>query len=112
MKTTNKEISNVEVIEQLNCPTCKCVIEAIKQKRYYNLYCAYDSVANDYGITFGIDITNKDSYIYIKYDDVTIYENEYKTTIEAQKEIIHQSMYELAHRIESGYKKTIIKTRS
>ena len=97
-----------EVIEMLNCPVCKPVIKAIKEKREEygsSLYEAYDSVADKYNISFGfayIDVQKSEYCPYIIVDKDRRELDVFKTTEDAQKEILHQTMYELAHRIENG----------
>lgn len=100
-----------EVIEMLNCPVCKPVIKAIKEKREeygYSLYEAYESVANKYNISSGfayIDVEKNEFCPYIIIDKDKRELDVFKTMDDARKEILHQTMYELAHRIESGANK-------
>lgn len=100
-----------EVIEMLNCPVCKPVIKAIKEKREEygsSLYEAYDSVADKYNISFGfayIDVQKSEYRPYIIVDKDKRELDVFKTMADAQKEILRQTMYELAHRIESGANK-------
>ena len=97
-----------EVIEMLNCPVCKPVIKAIKEKREEygsSLYEAYDSVADKYNISFGfayIDVQKSEYRPYIIVDKDKRELDVFKTMADAQKAILRQTMYELAHRIENG----------
>ena len=97
-----------EVIEMLNCSVCEPIIKAIKEKREqdgFSLYEAYDSVANKYKISFGfayIDVEKSEFCPYIIIDKERSELGMFKTMEDAQKEILHQTMYELAHRIENG----------
>ena len=55
MKITEKEITDKEVLDMLNCPVCLSVVNAIKLKQREcacSLYNAYDLVAGNYGIQF------------------------------------------------------------
>ena len=105
-----KDISDKEVLEMLNSDCCLPVIEAIREKikEYGNtLYEAYDSVANKYNIGFGfayIDIQKSEFYPYVIIDKERRELDLFKKKSDAQKEILHQTMYELAHRIENGKK--------
>lgn len=101
-----EEISDKEVQEILNCPTCLPVIAAIREKRKKygkTLYEAYDLVASKYYISFGVDIEEKKSkyFPYIKIDNHLENLGKFTSMTEAQKEILHQTMYELANRIEN-----------
>ena len=97
-----------EVNEMLNCPVCKPVIKAIKEKREEygsSLYEAYDSVASKYNISFGfayIDVQKSEYRPYIIIDKDRRELDVFKTMADAQKAILRQTMYELAHRIENG----------
>ena len=97
-----------EVIEMLNCPVCKPVIKAIKEKREEygsSLYEAYDSVADKYNISFGfayIDVQKSEYCPYIIVDKDRRELDVFKTMADAQKAILRQTMYELAHRIENS----------
>ena len=97
-----------EVFEMLNCSVCEPIIKAIKEKREqygFSLYEAYDSVANKYKISFGfayIDVEKSEFCPYIIIDKERSELGMFKTMEDAQKEILHQTMYELAHRIENG----------
>ena len=105
-----KDISDKEVLEMLNCDCCLLVIEALREKikDYGNtLYEAYDSVANKYYIGFGfayIDIQKSKFCPYVIIDKDRRELDMFKKKADAQKEILHQTMYELAHRIENGKK--------
>ena len=99
-----------EVIKMLNCSACKPVIKAIEEKRKENgssLFEAYDLVADKYNISFGftyIDVERNEFYPYIIIDNNRRELDMFKKMADAQKEILHQTMYELAHRIENGKK--------
>ncbi len=107
MKIKEKEITDNEVLDMLNCPVCLSVVNAIKLKqreRACSLYNAYDLVAGNYGIQFNSGYNPSACYPYILIDDKREYLDEQKTMVEAQKEILHKTMYELARRIENGKK--------
>ena len=99
-----------EVIEMLNCPVCEPIIKAIKEKREqygYSLYEAYESVANKYNISSGfayIDVEKNEFCPYIIIDKDRRELDVFKTMDDARKEILHQTMYELARRIKNGKK--------
>ena len=110
MNIREKEITDKEVLDMLSCDCCLPVIEAIREKikEYGNtLYEAYDSVANKYNISFGfayIDVEKSEFCPYIIIDKERSELGMFKTMEDAQKEILHQTMYELAHRSENGKK--------
>ena len=107
MKIREKEITDKEVLDMLNCSSCLSVVSAIKLKqREYacSLYNAYDLVAENYGIQFNSGYNPSVCYPYIFIDDKRENLDEQKTMVEAQKEILHKTMYELARRIENGKK--------
>ena len=107
MKIMVKEITDREVLNMLNCPACLSVVNAIKLKQREcacSLYNAYDLVAGNHGIQFNSGYNPSACYPYILIDDKRKDLDEQKTMVEAQKEILHQTMYELAHRIENGQK--------
>lgn len=107
MKIMVKEITDREVLNMLNCPACLSVANAIKLKQREcacSLYNAYDLVAGNYGIQFNSGYNPSVCYPYILIDGKREELDEQKTMVEAQKEILHQTMYELAHRIENGQK--------
>ena len=102
-----KEITDREVLNMLNCPACLSVVNAIKLKQIEcacSLYNAYDLVAGNYGILFNSGYNPSACYPYILIDGKREELDEQKTMVEAQKEILHKTMYELAHRIENGTK--------
>lgn len=107
MKIMVKEITDREVLNMLNCPACLSVVNAIKLKQIEcacSLYNAYDLVAGNYGILFNSGYNPSACYPYILIDGKREELDEQKTMVEAQKEILHKTMYELAHRIENGTK--------
>ena len=102
-----KEITDGEVLNMLNCLACLSVVNAIKLKQRKcacSLYNAYDLVAGNYGIQFNSGYNPSACYPYIMIDGKREELDEQKTMVEAQKEILHQTMYELARRIENGKK--------
>ena len=108
MKTKEKEISDKEVLEILNSPACLSVVKAIKIKQSETinspLYQAYDLVAGKYEISFGIEVEFPKFYPYLNISNKIRLLDAQNTMLEAQKEILHQTMYELARRIENGKK--------
>ena len=107
MKIMVKEITDREVLNILNCPVCLSVVNAIKLKQREcacSLYNAYDLVAENYGIQFNSGYNPSVCYPYILIDGKREELDEQKTMVEAQKEILHKTMYELARRIENGKK--------
>lgn len=107
MRIMVKEITDREVLNMLNCPACLSVANTIKLKQREcacSLYNAYDLVAGNYGIQFNSGYNPSVCYPYILIDGKREELDEQKTMVEAQKEILHQTMYELAHRIENGQK--------
>lgn len=106
MKTKN--ISDKEVLEMLNSPACLSVVKAIKIKQSETINCplyqAYDLVAGKYEISFGIEVEFPKFYPYVNISNIIRQLDAQKTMLEAQKEILHQTMYELARRIENGKK--------
>lgn len=107
MKIMVKEITDREVLNMLNCPACLSVVSAIKLKQREcacSLYNAYDLVAGYYGIQFNSGYNPSACYPYILIDGKREELDEQKTMVEAQKEILHKTMYELARRIENGKK--------
>lgn len=108
MKTKEIEITDCEVLKMLNCPACLSVVKAIKIKQSETINCplyqAYDLVAGKYKISFGIDVELPKFYPYVNISNKIRLLDAQNTMLEAQKEILHQTMYELAHRIECGKK--------
>lgn len=108
MKIREKEITDKEVLDMLNCSACLSVVKAIKIKQCETINCplyqAYDLVANKYEISFGIEVEFTKFYPYVNINNKIWLLDAQNTMLEAQKEILHQTMYELAHRIENGTK--------
>ena len=108
-KKHNKiELSNKEILEILNTIVCRPIRDAIEDKRKENecsLFEAYELVADRCNISFGFyetDVHKSEYRPYVIIDKDRRELNVFKTMAEAQKEILHQTMYELAHRIENG----------
>lgn len=108
MKIREKEITDKEVLDMLNCSACLSVVKAIKIKQSETINCplyqAYDLVAGKYEISFGIEVEFPKFYPYVNISNKIRLLDAQNTMLEAQKEILHQTMYELAHRIENGTK--------
>lgn len=105
MKYRQCGLSNNQIIEYLNCPACEPLIDAVKKKFAIfgdNLYCVYELVANSYGIYFGLNSDNDKYYPCIIIDGEKWELDGFKSYKDAQKEIIHNTMYKLAHRIENN----------
>lgn len=106
MKTKEIEITDNEVLDMLNCSACLSVVSAIKitQDETINcsLYQAYELVASKYKISFGVDVEVPEFYPYVNIDNKIMELDAQRTMLNAQKEILHQTMYKLANRMGNG----------
>lgn len=95
-----KKIADKVALEMLNCSACSSVVNAIKIKQWEtkrcSLYQAYEFVADKYKISFGIDVEVPKFYPYVSIDNKIVELDEQDTMLDAQKEILHQTMDELA----------------